>query len=236
MLNKTKAIVLHHVKYSESGIIVSFYTERYGRIACMVHGIHSKKSRFPITLFQPLSLLEITVQYRPNRDLQHIKDVNYACNYLTIPFNVSKSTIALFLAEVLYLTLREEEGNSTLFSFLFHSFQLFDNKDTGMANFHLWFMLHFSKYLGFFPMVKDKSISFSSELLAFDGLTPAAQHGLNELLIHVQGPPDTLKLSHNERTVLLESLIRYYSLHNDGFSRLKSYSILREVFGGNDSA
>jgi DNA repair protein RecO (recombination protein O) len=236
MLNKTRAIVLHHIKYSESSIIVTFYTEKYGRVSCMVNGIHSKKARFPITLFQPLSLLEMDFYYRSNRELQRIKDVSFACNYLTIPFNISKSTIALFLAEVLYLTLREEESNPILFAYLFHSFQLFDARDTGISNFHIWFMLHFSKYLGFFPSVKEeKRVSFSSDLLAFDALTPSAAGALNKLIYSVKGPPEELKISHHDRMALLESLIKYYTLHHEGFSRLKSYSILQEVFGQTDS-
>jgi DNA repair protein RecO (recombination protein O) len=233
MLNKTRAIVLHHIKYGESSLIVTLYTEKHGRLTCMVSGVRSKKSKFPATLFQPLSLLETDLYYRENRDLQRLKEASCSYHYTTIPFNISKSTIALFLAEVMYLTLREEEGNPTLFSFLFHAFQLLDTQEKGVANFHIWFMLHYSRFLGILPVVSEvfwgHGISADTEI--FYEMPAETYAALNSLIESPQGPPKSIKLSNHSRTLLLERLIRHYSLHVDGFSRLKSFAVLQEVFG-----
>jgi DNA repair protein RecO (recombination protein O) len=232
MLNKTRAIVLHHIKYGESSLIVTLYTEKYGRIACMVNGARSKKGKFQTTLFQPLTLLDADFYYRRNRELQRLKEVSCPFSYNTIPFNISKSTIALFLAEVLYLTLREEESNPSLFAFLFHALQLLDTKDEGSTNFHLWFMLHLSGYLGIFP--EEKGISgqeaFSSDLQVFYTLSSEASATLRLMLDSPQGPPDKMRITNQDRTLLLERIIRYYAMHLDGFSRLKSFTVLQEVF------
>ncbi len=232
MLNKTRAIVLHHIKYGDSSLIVTLYTEKYGRIACMVNGVRSKKGRFSATMFQPLSLLETDFYYRQNRELQRLKEAFCPFHYNSIPFSISKSAISLFLAEVLYLTLREEEGNPSLFAFLFHAFQLLDSKEEGSANFHLWFMLHFSKYLGFFPPEWDgqESDSLSPEMQVFRSLSAEASTALGNLLKSKQGTPDSLQISNQDRSRLLESIINYYNLHIDGFSRLKSFAVLQEVF------
>jgi len=232
MLNKTRAIVLHHVKFGESSLVLTLYTEKHGRIACMVSGVRSRKSKFPATLFQPLSLLDVDLYYRQNREIQRMKEVTCPVHYQTIPFNVSKSTIALFLSEVLSLALREEESNPSLFSFLYHSFQLLDAKDEGYSYFHIWFMFHLTRYLGFFP---PDTVFQQRNLLAYDlpglsAMSAGASEAFIQIAANAQGPPAHLKLSNQERSMLLESMIRYYALHIDGFSYLKSYVVLQEVF------
>jgi DNA repair protein RecO (recombination protein O) len=232
MLNKTRAIVLHHVKYGESSLVLTLYTAEMGRIACMVNGVRSRKSRFPITLFQPLTLLDVDLYYRQNREIQRVKEVSCPVHYHTIPFNISKNTIALFLAEVLYLALREEESNPPLFSFMYHAFQLLDTRDEGYSLFHVWFMLHLTRHLGFFPPDSEFQHGIVSpfELPVFGTLSPGASSALTKIAANAQGPPEQLHLSNQDRSMLLESLIRYYTVHLDGFSRLKSYAVLQEVF------
>jgi DNA repair protein RecO (recombination protein O) len=232
MLNKTRAIVLHQLKYGESSLIVTFYTEKYGRIACLVNGIRSKKGKFPATLFQPLTLLEADFYYRQNRELQRLKDAYCPFHYSSIPFNISKSTIALFLSEVLYLALREEETNPLLFSYLFHAFQLLDTKDEGSANFHLWFMLHLTKYLGISipQQYVEGEDTLSSDMKVFHAISAEASAALKLLALSMQGPPDKMQLSYRDRTLLLERIINFYTIHLDGFSRLKSFAVLQEVF------
>jgi DNA repair protein RecO (recombination protein O) len=232
MLHKTRAIVLHYIKYGESSLIVTCYTEQFGRITCMVNGARTKKSRTPVTLFQPLCLLEIDMYYKSGKEIQRLKDAWCPQHYTSIPVNTTKSTIALFLAEVLFLSLKEEDSNPKLFSFLFHAFQLLDAKDSGVANFHLWFLLHLTRHLGI--SVKDHTEGgelrslFESQL--FTNLSTHARDAVSVFLNNPQGTPDSVLLNQVSRTELLEEIIRYYTIHIDGFSRMKSYAVLREIF------
>jgi len=228
MLHKTKAIVLHHVNYGESSIIVTLYTKDQGRITCMVNSVRSRKPKFPATLFQPLTMLELDYYYRQNRDIHRIKEVNCSFYYLTVPYNFSKNAIALFLAEVLYLVLREEESNPYLFDFLNLALQILDTNETNIATYHHWFMIQLSRYLGFFPSdyVTDQT---GSEMQAFTGMNASMQNSLLKL-VHSSEAIPVLSLTHSERNQLLERIIRHFSLHVDGFSRLRSYSVLQEVF------
>ena len=224
--------MLHHVKYGESSLIVTLYSEKHGRLACMVNGVRSKKPRFPATLFQPITLLDVELYYRKNRELQRIKEASLCCQYNTIPFSHTKTTIALFLSEVLYLTLREEESNPVLFSYLFHAFQLLDSKEKGIANFHVWFMIHFSRFLGILPSDPAAITGHADEadMKRFMGLPEEAVTALTGMMESPQGLPDHIKISNVNRTLLLERIIRHYADHVDGFSRLKSFAVLREVF------
>ena len=213
-------------------MILTLYTEKYGRLVSMVNGVRSKKSRFPAILFQPLSIVDSDFYFRQNREIQRIKEATCPIIYNSIPFNHSKSAIALFLSEVLYLSLREEESNPVLFSFLMNSLQLLDTLDERSVFFHHWFLLHLTRYLGYFPPVQlfDGSDIISSDIQTFTSLSTGASTALRRIGNHAQGPPDLSDVSYKERNELLEGIIRYYSLHIDGFTRMKSLSVLQEVF------
>jgi DNA repair protein RecO (recombination protein O) len=231
MLNKTRAIVLHHVRYGESSLIVTLYTEKFGRIACMVNNVKTKKPRFASTLFQPLTILETDFYYRHTREVQRLKEASPDIIYNSIPYSHHKNAIAMFLSEVLFLSLREEESNPVLFSFIYHSLQLLDASDKITPWFHHWFMIRLTQYLGFFPFDEfggENNILPDSRL--FSMLSPQASNGLVAIIQNPQGPPDLSGMHHRERNELLEWIIRFYNLHIDDFSRMKSWAILQEVF------
>lgn len=229
MLNKTQAVVLHHIRYGDASLIVTLYTERFGRLTCMVSGVHSKKSRFPPTYFQPLTLLETEIYYKQNREMQRLKELACPFHYTTIPFAIAKSSIALFLAEVLFITLREEEANPALFSFLFHSFQLLDTKEEGISNFHLLFLLNYSRYLGIFPAELEQ-MHPAGELSVFRNMPGEAWQALADMNGISMATPEKLIIGQHVRTLLLERLVRYFALHMDGMERLKSLQVLKDIF------
>lgn len=232
MLIKTRAIVLHHVKYGESSLIVTLYTERYGRMTCMVSGIRSKKTRLSLTFFQPLTLLEADIYYKSSREVHRLKELSCPFHYTSIPFSITKSTISLFLAEILWLTLREEEANEGLFNFLFHSFQLLDSKDEGVANFHLLFLIHYSRYLGIFPadLESESDISRFTDLKMFRNL-PGETGGIFLKMMKTSlSQAETITLGKASRMILLDALVKYYEAHLEGMGKIKSVAILKEIF------
>ena len=131
MLVTTKAIVISKLKYGDNDLIVKCYTEHFGVQSYLLRGVlKSKKGKLRTAYFQLLSQLEIVVNYRQKRSLQTIKEVKPSAIYGSIYSNVSKSAIAMFLAEVLSGILKEEENNQSLFikfSFAFFAepFQVF---------------------------------------------------------------------------------------------------------------
>jgi|WetSurMetagenome_2_1015567.scaffolds.fasta_scaffold129242_2 DNA repair protein RecO (recombination protein O) len=232
MLIKTRAIVLHHIKYGETSLIVTMYTEKQGRLSSMVNGVRSSKSRLPMTFFQPLTLLETELYFKPNRELHRLKELSCPFHYVSIPFTIAKSTMALFLAEILFITLREEEGNSDLFNFLFHAFQLLDTKDEGISNFHLQFLLHYTRYLGFSPadVTSLTDIARSSDLQAFRNLPEEATAAMLWMMKNSLAQHTDIRLSHTARTLLLDCILKYYAEHQEGIGRIKSYGVLKEIF------
>ena len=62
-----------------------------------------------------------------------------------------KSTIALFLLEVISKSIREHEKNEDMFEFIYDSLCALDSDEKLNPDFHLLFLVHFSRYLGFSP-------------------------------------------------------------------------------------
>ena len=66
MLQKTKGIVLHTLKYNDTSIIVDMYTELSGRTSFLVPVPRSRKAAVKSVLFQPLSFIEFEADFRPS--------------------------------------------------------------------------------------------------------------------------------------------------------------------------
>jgi DNA repair protein RecO (recombination protein O) len=241
MYFKTKAIVLNQIKYSDTSLIACLYTEVFGRRSFLVQGAYRRKSKHPAIFFQPLTLLEMEVSISPRRELQRIKDAAILHPFQTIPYQPDKGAIALFLSEIFYKTLREEEGNPAMFEFLENVIQFMDHMEQGVANFHLWLLLHFSKYLGFFPID-----NYSNENCVFDSANgrfynPVLNSVTNQekdlaqwihqLLSLSPEKLSTLELNHSLRNDIISLFIEYYQIHLGHLGPIKSLPVLQGVFG-----
>lgn len=150
MISKTRGIVLHRIKYSESSIIAKIYTEQSGLCSFLVQGARKKTSAVKANLLQPLSLIELVAYHKESTGLQKMKEMKNDHPLTSIQSNFAKTSIALFLSEILLRSIREESPNKPLFSFLHNSLVILDELENP-ANFHLLFLIKLTKFLGFFP-------------------------------------------------------------------------------------
>ena len=240
MIGKSKAIVLHQIKYSETSVIVTLYTQAWGRQSYMLNGIRSSKSKVKTGILQPLFLLEIESYQKPGRELQRLKEFKLGQVYASLPFDIVKSTISLFIAELLNKVLRSEEPDEHLFDFIYHSLTYFDSLERGAANFHLWFMIKLLGYLGY-QLENNRN-----ELLVFFDLkagryvaqrpsypnTPDTEESylLSKLMSLNIEAIDQFKLAGSVRTRLLETLVECYTVHFDGIGNFNSLKILQEIY------
>ncbi len=150
MLHQTKGIVFHSLKYSETSVIVKIYTELFGIQSYLIKGLRSSGSKIKPGLFQPMTLLDLVVYHKEKQVLQSIKEVHLALPYQEIPFDIRKSSIALFLNELVYKTIREEEANPDLFEFIWNACLELDATQEPVNCFHLLFSVRFCHFLGIF--------------------------------------------------------------------------------------
>lgn len=240
MLYKTRGIVLNHIKYSETSIIVTIYTERFGRQAYIINGVRSKKAKIKANIFQSLFLLDMEVYHKPKNDLQRVKEIQNAVVFNSLPYDIRKSTLAIFIAEILYKTIQEQEPNPELFEYLFNTIQLLDLKENGISNFHIYFLIHFTKYLGFYPHnnYSEANCYFDLKAGGFKQIKPMhfsfmdKEQSLifSKMLSFSEDQHENLKIDYQHRIYILEKVLEYYTLHHEGVTKIKSLDVLKEVF------
>ena len=227
MLGKTRGIVLSFVRYRDTSIIVKIYTEKYGLQTYIENGVRSSRSKNKIALFQPMTLLELVVYHDDKKDLHRISEIKCAYPFRSIPYEINKSSIALFLIEMLGKCLREEAENKVLFDFLFNSIIVFDELEQHFENFHLIFLLQLSFYLGFSPVDANDFIEQFKEYNLGIQLGEKEESAINQLIAATY--ESELSIGRRLRGHLLEILILYYRLHIEGMGEIKSLAVLREV-------
>ena len=239
MIEKTRGIFLHAVKYSETSLIASIYTEDYGRQSFIINGVHGKNSTVRAAVFQPLYLLDLEIYYKSGREIHRIKNARISFPYSNIPFDIRKSTQVLFLAEVLYKCLREEEPNIELFDFLYHSLTLLDLTEAGISNFHIWFLFKLTRFLGFSPNREDAEICNFFDLQTARFVSHEPLHSqftdkhltiLFTRLFNIDSSSiENLDYTQHERRLVLEKLLEFYHIHLGNLGEFKSLEVLKEV-------
>lgn len=239
MLHRTDGIVLHTVKYSESSIIAKIYTREFGLQSYMISGARGKKSKHRAALLQPLSLVDLNVANSSKGGLHRITEINLLQPYTDIPFHVIKSSIAIFLNEIVYKSLKEEQGDTDLFDYLKNALIFLDICQESCAAFHIYFMLQLSAYLGFAPQEQPDEQHLFFDLVEgrFTSRIPVHAHYLQESSSHLfyELMKATFEnfhfipLTRNQRKELLNAVILYYQLHVPGFGELRSLPVLEEV-------
>lgn len=219
MLLKTKGIVFRFTRYAESSIIVNVFTEKFGLQSYIVNGVRSKNSRGKMALYQPLTLLDMVVYHRENANIMRIREVKVLHLYQTIPGNVHKTAIALFIAEILNKTVKEQSHAEELCEFIIDSLITLDGL-VQPENFHLVFLVLLSRHLGIQPQTTD-------EVLGRNMIERAEEEALALLLR--ANYTTLLDITQSQRRVLLDRMIQFYSTHIDGFGQVKSIPVLREI-------
>ena len=236
MLVKTKAIVLSSLKYQEKSLIVKCFTLSDGLKSYFVRDAFSgRKGNHKIAYFQPLTLLEIEAVHKNKGTLENFKEIKISHPYWSIPTDIFKSTIVLFLSEMLHHSIHEEEANPDFFAFLETAFMWLDTHDQ-IANFHLILLMEATKFLGFYPEDSNPNFDFfemrEGVFMPFETVSCLNKSHTFLLKKLLELRFDTAKILFNakERQALLKIIIDYYSLHLDGFKKPKSLEVLVEVF------
>lgn len=236
MLVKTKAIVLSSLKFQEKSLIVKCFTLSDGLKSYFVRDAFSgRKGNHKIAYFQPLTLLEIEANHKNKGTLEHFKEIKINQPYLSIPTDISKSTITIFLSEMLHHSIREEEANPDFFTFLETAFLWLDNHHQ-IANFHLILLIETTKFLGFYPEKSNPNFDFfemkDGVFVPFETVSCLKKHHsfLLKNLLDLKFESTQILFNAKERQELLKIIIDYYSLHLDGFRKPKSLEVLTEVF------
>lgn len=237
---KARGIVLHTIKYGDTSLVAYILTDTIGRQNYMVQGVRSKRGKGnKASMLQPMFLLEFEGVPSQHSQMDRMKDVSLLRPLQNIPFDVRKSTISLFMAEVLYKLVKEVEPNSPLFGFVRDSVIALDAIEEGVANFHLWFLVQMSAFLGFYPANQYSEGdyfdivegSFTATIPEHSIILSRSNAALLASLLTLS-PEElgSLPLSRGQRGEFLSALLDYFGYHLDTIHKIQSLKILAEVF------
>jgi DNA repair protein RecO (recombination protein O) len=169
------------------------------------------------------------VVYNKNHaDINRVAEVKCRYTYKSIHYNVVKSSVAIFITELLYKTLREEEANPELFEFLEDSFRYYDQAEEHFMNFHIQFLFKYARYQGIEP-IRISNMVHEIESNNFLVSIPKKDFDLIDRLI--ESPYNSKVTVSNElRRKILPMIILFYQIHFDHLKELKSYKVLMEIF------
>lgn len=239
MLYSTRGIIFHTVPYSDTRVIAKIYTQDFGLLSFIVSVSRSKSGKIKSPLLQALTQVDLRIEKKEKSHLHALRDITLGHAYLHLHNDIVKTTIALFVAEVLYKTVREEERNESLYTFISSSLLALDVAHDGVANFHLVFTMQLTRYLGFYPQENAEGPKSVFDLTngTFVGNSPghfnfldAVESRLFEEVFHTDFEHmQELQLNGERRRIALNAIIRYYELHVAGMQKIVGHDVLAGV-------
>ena len=240
-LSKSRAIVLHLTRQGDSGAVVHVVDSEAGRQGLFVRGL-GKGRGVSVATFHNLAILDTVTYATPRSSLLYLREYASAVPLNGIRSDLAKSTVALFISEVLYRTLRSDDGDPDLFRWLVESIVRFDAAEGSVANFHLWWMVGYCARCGFrpednwsperpvFDMVSARFIS-PGGLYQEDQLLTAEESRLLHLMLGASlDEALAIPLSSSRRLSFSRKMIKYLSIHFGAPLEIKSLDVLHAVF------
>ncbi|UKT63072.1 DNA repair protein RecO [Pedobacter mucosus] len=239
MLHKVRGIVLKTTNYSESSVIVQVLTDKFGMQSYLINGVKKPKAKIKINMLQSLHLLDMVVYHKVNTNIQRVSEVRQTPVFRTIPYDIIKTSIVIFLNEVLYKSIRQQAADDSLFDYIFNSIAWFDESEEINPNFHLSFLLKLTRFLGFSPNDKRRTdqIYFDLQEGEFVSRPPVHSNYLHKedalgFILLFNTPLEKIyeiKFSNNQRRFLLDKILVFYTLHTASFGEVQSHKILETL-------
>ncbi|MFT6013605.1 MAG: DNA repair protein RecO (recombination protein O) [Chitinophagales bacterium] len=233
MLIATKGIVFKSIKFQESSLIVKIYTETHGLQTFMVKGIRSIKANGKAAMFQPGMLLDIIMYYQEHKSFKSLREYRASHVYTTVMDDIRKSSVLMFLIEMLDQCIHADTEDEKLFVFINNSLREFDERPFE-ANFHIQFLLEFMKHLGIFPNGQRTSLlsNFNIREGQFTSFSAANSFILADdesILFNNVLQNEAFELDRVSRKKVLKIVLDYYSYHLENFKGIKSLKVLETI-------
>lgn len=235
----TRGIVLHKLRYAENSLIVRVYTEQLGLQSYLIKGVSGKKAGGKLAHLEPLALLDMVAYHRRGHNLQYVKEMLISHPYRLIPFDLERSSILLFMNEILFKVIREEEANPPLFAFIWENLLLLDEAQLWKRDFPVLFLIRLMPFLGLTPLdnhdKRKTCFSLTEGLFREPDASDPYQipADLSSWLAMVLRLPEASYSLGNIpallRRELLHTLIRYCQVHLSGMGEVKSHHVLAQV-------
>lgn len=149
----TPAIVLRSWPYGESDKIVTFLTEKYGKITGIAKGAKRSFKRFSNSL-EPFSLVNLHFQDRANSGLAFILASDLQKSFLRLSVSLEKITFASYCVEITDGLIGEREESYLVFEHLKNGLTYLDEQSTSLIHL-IRFELGLLTLAGYRPSLHD---------------------------------------------------------------------------------
>lgn len=231
------------MKHQESNLITTLYTREFGVMSFIITGYRSTRSRRKHSYFQPLSIVEIVFQERPNRDLHKISESKIACLLHEVQTAPVKLSLGLAMMEIFYDVVKEEEAQPALYDFLRATIVQLDQSQQRLIQLFLFFLVHLTRFLGFFPYdASDEQAKVEFDVK--EGVIKPSRAGGNHAagllrrfmyseLLPLPEPYSCQQITFDsqQKRELIRLLFAYYGEHIHGFRYPQTMKVFAEVFG-----
>ena len=219
--------------------MVQVFTDKFGIQSYLINGVKKPKAKIPMNILQPLHLLDMVVYHKINTQIQRVAEARPSPVFKSIPYHVHKNTIAQFLNEVLYKSIRQQQADENLFDFIYSAICWFDETAEVEVNFHLAFLIKLSRFLGFAPHAQTRNDQkyFDLQEGDFTSITPVHPNFMDKkdadylLLLFASSfeKLNEINLDNIKRRFLLDKILVYFGLHTASFGQIKSRQVLEDV-------
>lgn len=237
MRTSLSGIVLTSLRYGEQSRVVRIFTKEQGMLAFMVRAERSKKRGSRSALYQPLTIVEVEARVAPNKELHTIQEIRLGESTICVQQDPHKCAQALFVAELVAKCLQEEEENADLYAYLSTSIRLLDALERH-SSFHLALLVGLSRFWGIFPQLSDRTAFFDLREGRFSATRP-----MHSDILHGRASAHLAQLCgmdlaasaatiwrREERNMMVDDLLRYYTIQIAHFNGLLSHKVLQETF------
>lgn len=236
-MKKTRALVIKHLKYGDSGLILHLYTREMGMLAFMIKGFYKQKKRNRSLLF-PFAEVEVSVDESKRGSLKNPRNLQTSHTFVDLHTQPTKAIVLQLLSEIVFSCLKQDEANPQLYDFIFYSLDLLDQKNHDFADFHLYFLLKMSQYLGFHPNTENVAASFfdleegrfCSQIQSGFTLGEEESHFFKKMISMEFNQESKNIFNQGQRRFLLNKLLQYYQLHLPDFREPKSLEVIKMLF------
>lgn len=240
MLRSLHCIALRTIKYNEKHSILSAYSLEMGRVSFLLPAGSGREAARRRALMMPLGTFECVADIRHGQDIYIMKEPKADIISHGIHSNPIKSALALFIAELLSVVLREYQEDKALFLFLRQSIERLNDATVGVANFHLCFLYRLGCFVGIEPDVSTYQEGRIFDMV--DGIFRVSAPLHSQYLGQQEAAVVALlsrmtfdnmhrfRLSRENRNQMLDVILEYYTIHYASLSSLKSIDVLRALF------
>lgn len=228
MKSNDLGVFLYRSVYSDSSLIVWFYTRENGLQKFLFRGGKKKAHG----LF-PMSVCELSYYGNKHSDLLNLTSVESAIPF-TFQFNPISSTIAFFAVECIKKTQHQGDRDEEVFQFLVNFANLIESEEN-KGILPLLFLIDLSEVLGFKPhLSEENAIYFNLDAGVFQTTMSSHERTVKgpaiDLIIALVCGEEMNELSSKQlREEALNTMLDYFKIHVPRFDSLTSFDIVKEV-------